>query len=445
MIKKKTTIILLTAISIFTIVQIAYALPTVPASAEWIEVPKPTSTYQDITAMSSLAADDAWALTGQEIMRWDGMEWEIVESFAEWQAHQGIDMVSTNDGWIVLGEDSFHAFDPIPGAIWRWNGISWDVYETYSDSSFQSIDMLSSNYGWAIAYNGQGRALFYQWDGNSWNLEQGTNSPQFWVNDVDTLSTSASWAVGWAPFGGTTPIWHWNGTSWAAQPVPADIELLELTSVSMISETDGWAVGEQGLLLHWNGIQWSKATSPTTEKLESISMVSGTDGWAVAEFLHILHWDGSDWTIVPNPAFPPMFNVVEMLNSKSGWIGGRIFLRYIVTPSLEINFTSGAPGSYFTISGSDYPANDTATISINGQQLGSVGTDGSGSFTFLLSTPNADEGIYMITASVNPRATIQLILDAAEPTHPQEGTGPIIDIPAGIAFTNQIFLPLVQR
>ena len=113
--------------------------------------------------------------------------------------------------------------------------------------------------------------------------------------------------------------------------------------------------------------------------------------------------------------------------------------------NLTINYPDGAPGSYFTVTGSGFPANDTATISANGLELGTVPIDAIGGFTFIFSTTNADEGLYLVTASVNPSATTQLVLDAAEPTRTQEGTGSLIDIPAGIAFTNQIFLPLLQR
>ena len=113
--------------------------------------------------------------------------------------------------------------------------------------------------------------------------------------------------------------------------------------------------------------------------------------------------------------------------------------------NLTINYPDGAPGSYFTLTGIRFPANETATISVNGHVLGTVTTDATGGFTFLFTTANADEGVYMITASVNPSATTQLILDAAEPTRTQEGTGSLIDIPAGIAYTNQIFLPLLLR
>jgi predicted outer membrane repeat protein len=113
--------------------------------------------------------------------------------------------------------------------------------------------------------------------------------------------------------------------------------------------------------------------------------------------------------------------------------------------TIDINYDSGAPGSFFTLSGSHFPPNDIATISVNGTALGTIPTDVSGNFSFLLSTTNADEGTYFITASVNPSATVQFILSSDKPTWPQEGSGTVIELPAGIAYTESIFLPMIMR
>jgi len=48
------------------------------------------------------------------------------------------------------------------------------------------------------------------------------------------------------------------------------------------------------------------------------------------------------------------------------------------TPGLVINYCSGAPGSFFTIDGSDFPPDSTATIAVNGNMLGTIHTDSSG-------------------------------------------------------------------
>jgi hypothetical protein len=50
-----------------------------------------------------------------------------------------------------------------------------------------------------------------------------------------------------------------------------------LTSLAMVSRTDGWAVGWNGAILHWDGIRWS--LDPTAiaegEVLASVSLSIG--------------------------------------------------------------------------------------------------------------------------------------------------------------------------
>ena len=105
----------------------------------------------------------------------------------------------------------------------------------------------------------------------------------------------------------------------------------------------------------------------------------------------------------------------------------------------------GAPGSFFTAAGTGFPPNITATVTINSVALGTVPTDGNGDLSFILSTANTDEGAYVVTASVNPTASARFILDADDPVRPQEGEGPIFEVPAGVAFTEFVFLPIIMR
>lgn len=114
-------------------------------------------------------------------------------------------------------------------------------------------------------------------------------------------------------------------------------------------------------------------------------------------------------------------------------------------PSLAINYPTGQPGSIFTLTGSDFPPGDTATVSVNGNVLGSVTTDSDGKLMFLLDTTNADEGFYGVTASVNPNAGTGMFLDADAPLRPQEDSGTVFDVPAGIALTEFLYLPVIYR
>jgi hypothetical protein len=112
--------------------------------------------------------------------------------------------------------------------------------------------------------------------------------------------------------------------------------------------------------------------------------------------------------------------------------------------ALVINYASGKPGSYFTLRGANYPADSTATVSINGHALGSVPTDSSGDLVFLLNTDEADEGDYSVTASVNPGSSAGFSLDSSHLIHFQEGEGTIFNVPGGL-ITHYVYLPLVLR
>ena len=78
-----------------------------------------------------------------------------------------------------------------------------------------------------------------------------------------------------------------------------------LRGISVISPTDGWAVGCEtiqnnqligSVILHWDGSTWNRVTSPTTQPLFAVKMISATDVWAVGGSGTRLHWDGSTWS-----------------------------------------------------------------------------------------------------------------------------------------------------
>ena len=100
---------------------------------------------------------------------------------------------------------------------------------------------------------------------------------------------------------------------------------------------------------------------------------------------------------------------------------------------------------FFTATGTGFTSNITAIVTINNVALGTVPTDGNGDLSFILSTANADEGGYVVTASVNPTASARFTLDADEPVRPLEGESPIFEVPAGIAFTEFFFLPILHN
>jgi uncharacterized repeat protein (TIGR01451 family) len=60
----------------------------------------------------------------------------------------------------------------------------------------------------------------------------------------------------------------------------------------MVSSTYGWAVGDGGTILRYDGSSWQPVASPTTDAINTLDMVSCAEGWAFAQGTKILHYKG---------------------------------------------------------------------------------------------------------------------------------------------------------
>lgn len=111
------------------------------------------------------------------------------------------------------------------------------------------------------------------------------------------------------------PIGTWSIEYLASQP---------LRDVFFLDSTHGWAVGDEGTMLHYNGTTWTSQMSPTTQRLNSVHMISPTQGWAVGEGATVLRYNGTRWTIYEDDYIPPDDYVsITMTNNGKGWIAGR--------------------------------------------------------------------------------------------------------------------------
>jgi hypothetical protein len=113
----------------------------------------------------------------------------------------------------------------------------------------------------------------------------------------------------------------------------------------------------------------------------------------------------------------------------------------VYEPTLDVNYTEGSPGSYFLFTGSNYPPDSLATITVNGSEVGSVGTDVNGNLSFIIATANSNPGSYTVSATVdvNASAASNFVLNNNAPFRPQEGEGPVV------ALTPTIYFPVVEK
>jgi hypothetical protein len=87
----------------------------------------------------------------------------------------------------------------------------------------------------------------------------------------------------------------------------------------MVSATEGWAVGDHGCILRWNGSAWDPVFSPTWYGLGGVAMLSAQEGWAVGGSA-FLHWDGLAWANMN--AAPLSASSVAVLSSTDAWAAG---------------------------------------------------------------------------------------------------------------------------
>lgn len=171
----------------------------------------------------------------------------------------------------------------------------------------------------------------------------------------------ASAGEGWA-IARNTPIPHatlfirYHDGRWV---VPFGPLQQDLRSLAMVSPNEGWAVGDEGVIMHYAGGKWTVAVPAgslpyfhhfpfvgpdyMTNYLSSVSMTSATDGWAVGQGIQkdsaghmqevrvFVHYTGGRWTVVepatPGPVERPP--VVSMVSAGDGWaLGGGSVFRY---------------------------------------------------------------------------------------------------------------------
>jgi hypothetical protein len=208
----------------------------------------------------------------------------------------------------------------------RWDGSEWTALSPVSPAKFsrlRAIAAIDATSAWAVGSAGDDsfhtHPLIERLSGDTWTVMpvppiDGKASA---LVDVDVVSATDVWAVGWAyeAFAEhhSAPLtMHWDGTEWTVTYKGGR------SAVDMRSPTDGWAVGyadylggDYGYISRWNGRAWSdSATFSLTWYLSDILVRSATEAFAVGSVDNragrrplVLRWNGSSWVRMRASAF----------------------------------------------------------------------------------------------------------------------------------------------
>ena len=275
-------------------------------------------------AMVALSSSNVWAAAGGSadtaptFEQWNGTHWKLVPGASVKSVGvNGMSAVSATDIWAVGGDDDYS--QPF---VERWNGSSWSTVSTpvptWADGVyFTSVDAMTRADVWAVGYgaakkgNNYDEPVIEHWNGTRWNIITTPKlSGDAVLSSVSATAADDVWAMGSRPRVTSRSyglIEHWNGKHWKIVSGPNAVT--QLNGVDAISKDDAWAVGVSGsipqhdsdsgltfvfpgppgVILHWDGKQWSEVPSPSPEGGSSFQALgtAGSQVWTVGSYVSI--------------------------------------------------------------------------------------------------------------------------------------------------------------
>lgn len=247
----------------------------------------------------------------------------------------GVVAYSKGDGWAIgdlyKGGNIVNSLD-----VLHWNGGHWYSVSVPGSGGYSanSIDV------WVLGENAAGGWKAFRFDGSHWHTV--TIPDGVGLSDLRVLSATNVWTLSGAsctqtsgkPMDCTTPIWHWNGSTWQSYTIDAAINSLDGTSTSNLraaGATGETSLGGTGTIVEyqWSGSGWAKKSIPSI-KVQSdevtVTTDSTSDVWlsswtAGASTVTALHWNGKAWSTVKSPASLAASPSLVPDGSGGAWFG----------------------------------------------------------------------------------------------------------------------------
>lgn len=214
--------------------------------------------------------------------------------------------------------DNQHPFSPYNSdlRIQRFDGRTWSE-EKAPGFWPQCMDMITAEEGWIGGNHGQ----FLHRSAGQWKLERlpgpAAQTDGRTIFALKMLSVEEGWAVGHRGL-----IAHRSRGRWKILQPPPALAKEDLFDVDVTAE-DGhlWVVGTKGVIGRYDGKVWKEIHRPVDFDLRGLDMVSPTDGWTVGDF-GILRYDGTGWALQRGPISGAVLGDVVMISPQEGWIVG---------------------------------------------------------------------------------------------------------------------------
>jgi photosystem II stability/assembly factor-like uncharacterized protein len=291
---------------------------------EYVSAEMPSGTYT-YNAYVGLYPDTPWST--------DSFQFEKLPETAGWYAQspgtttdlRALTFVNSESGWAVGNVNTIlHTVDG--GDTWYPQDDGQYYLHEYDDVFF-----ISPQVGWVVGSGTSlGGTILHTTDGGeTWNEQVPDLGEPF--HGVDFVDADHGWAVGGfvgGTFGDTyiRTIEHTadGGATWSGQLYQYNEK--PLASVSFVDADNGWAVGDQGAILHTanGGADWYEQSSGTSSDLLGVCFVDANTGWCVGRNGNVLHTadGGVSWVAQDSQSPSATLYGVQFLDADTGWIVG---------------------------------------------------------------------------------------------------------------------------
>ncbi len=163
-------------------------------------------------------------------------------------------------------------------------GVNWTYPSTGNSVQYNSVWFYNTSYGWVCGNDG---VVCRSTDGGvnwtSYSVTQ-TAPALHEMQSIFFISQTVGWCVGvfssgYAPIFKTTD----GGTTWVKKS--QSLTTQQLNGVFFSDASNGWAVGNAGVILHTTdgGETWATQQSGTSQNLNEVFFTNSTYGWIVGD------------------------------------------------------------------------------------------------------------------------------------------------------------------
>jgi photosystem II stability/assembly factor-like uncharacterized protein len=166
------------------------------------------------------------------------------------------------------------------------------------------------------------------------------------LRDVHMVSETDGWAVG-----NNATLLRYDGTSWAPFPITTQEPGEWLVDVHMLGPNDGFILGwgsstGGGNVYRWNGTQWNFVYA-TDRDPNRVDAVAPNDVW-VAGLGRIYHWNGNNWTVSFTESRGRNIFAIQMVTANEGWaVGANQFMAHYLNGTWTVLDPSPAPQTLY--------------------------------------------------------------------------------------------------